>query len=91
MDDAVQSRVEVLERLVSELRHDLRGAISPAALIADRLRRSEDPVVQRSGKTIGIVVERVLAILEATCQTVPPRGSGQAGPVIGAGSAPAAR
>jgi hypothetical protein len=85
MNDAAQSRVEILERLVSELRHDLRGAMSPAALIADRLRQNDDPAVQRSGKTIGIVVERVLAILEATCQVVPPRGPAQAGPVIGAG------
>jgi hypothetical protein len=91
MDDAAQRRVEELERLVSELRHDLRGAISPAALIADRLRRSNDPTVQRSGNTIGIVVERVLAILEATCQTVPPRGSGQGGPVIGPGGASGTR
>jgi hypothetical protein len=60
MADAEQARVEELEHLVSELRHDLRGAMSPAALIADRLRQSNDPAVQRSGKTIGIVVERVL-------------------------------
>jgi hypothetical protein len=85
MEDAAQSRAEALERLVSELRHDLRGAISPAVLIADRLRQSTDPAVQRSGKTIGIVVERILAILDATFQAVPPRSSGQAGPVLGGG------
>ncbi len=83
MVDATQSRVEELERLVSELRHDLRGAISPAALIADRLRQSNDPAVQRSGKTIASVVERVMGILEATCQAVPPQGIGRAGPVLG--------
>ncbi len=87
MVDAAQSRVEELERLVSELRHDLRGAMSPAALIADRLRQSSDPAVQRSGNTIGIVVQRVLTILEATGKVVPPRGPSQAGPVIGAGGA----
>ena len=85
MDDAARSRVEVLERLVSELRHDLRGAISPAALIADRLRQNSDPIVQRSGKTISVVVERVLAILDATCQAVPPRSNGPSGPVLGEG------
>ena len=88
MADTAQSRVEELERLVSELRHDLRGAMSPAALIADRLRQSNDPAVQRSGKTIGVVVERVLTILEGTCKVVPPRSIGQAGPVIGAGGEP---
>jgi hypothetical protein len=86
MDDVARSRVEELERLVSDLRHDMRGAISPAALIADRLKQSSDPAMQRSGKTIGIVVERVLAILEATCKVVPPRGPAQPGPVIGASS-----
>jgi hypothetical protein len=84
MSDTAQARVEQLERLISELRHDLRGAVSPAALVADRLRQNADPAVQRSGKTIGIVIERVLAILEATCQAVPPRSAGQGGPVIGA-------
>lgn len=87
MKDATRSRIEELERLVSELRHDLRGAMSPAVLVADRLRQSGDPAVQRSGQTIGAVVERVLAILDATCQVVPPHGAGQAGPVIGAGGA----
>jgi hypothetical protein len=86
MADAAQSRVEQLERLVSELRHDLRGAVSPAVLVADRLRQNADPAVQRSGKTINIVIERVLAILEATCQAVPTRSTGQAGPVIGTGN-----
>jgi hypothetical protein len=85
MEEALKSRVAELERLVADLRHDLRGAISPAALVADRLRQSDDPAMQRSGKTIGIVVERVLAILDATGQAVPPHGPGQAGPVINAG------
>jgi hypothetical protein len=85
MADAAQARVEELERLVSELRHDLRGAISPAALIADRLRQNSDPAIQRSGNTIGIVVDRVLAVLDNTIKIVPPRGPAPAGPVIGAG------
>lgn len=85
MDDAAQARVAELERLVSELRHDLRGAVSPAALIADRLRQSGDPTIQRSGNTISVVVERVLAILDATCEVVPPGTGGPTGPVIGSG------
>jgi hypothetical protein len=74
MDQSAQARIEQLERLVSELRHDMRGAISPAVLIADRLMRNGDPVVQRSGRTIQAVVDRVLSILEATTPIVPPRG-----------------
>jgi signal transduction histidine kinase len=72
VEQNTQLRVIELERLISELRHDLRGAISPAALIADRLERSDDPAIRRSGKTIGGVVERILAILDATSRTVPP-------------------
>lgn len=73
MDQSEQARIEQLERLISELRHDLRGAVSPALLIADRLMRNGDPVIQRSGNTIQAVVERVLKILESTAQAVPPR------------------
>jgi hypothetical protein len=74
MGQPAQARIEQLERVISELRHDLRGAISPAALVADRLGNSADPAVQRSGRTIQAVVDRVLAILDATCESVPPRG-----------------
>ena len=38
MEQSVDARVEQLEKLVSSLRHDLRGLITPASLIADRLR-----------------------------------------------------
>ena len=50
MEQSADARIEALERLVSELRHDLRGAISPAALIADRLLQNADPAMQRSGQ-----------------------------------------
>jgi hypothetical protein len=83
MPDTAELRVDELERMVSEMRHDLRGAVSPAVLIADRLRQSSDPAVQRSGRTIGVVVERVLAILDATCKVVPPRSVTSTGPVLG--------
>jgi hypothetical protein len=79
----MQARVEELERLVSALRHDLRGAITPAALIADRLRHNSDPAIQRSAARIAQMVERILTRLNATYDLVPP--SGGAGPVIGTG------
>jgi hypothetical protein len=72
--------------LVSALRHDLRGAITPAALIADRLRHHSDPAIQRSATRIAEVVERVLSRLTATYDLVPPRGG--TGPVIGSGGRP---
>jgi hypothetical protein len=81
MEASARARVEELEKLVSALRHDIRGAITPTALIADRLRHNSDPAIQRSATRIAAVVERVLAILNATNELVPPRGGG--GPVIG--------
>jgi hypothetical protein len=83
MEESAQVRIKELERLVSALRHDLRGAITPAALIADRLRHNSDPAVQRSAARFAEVVERILTRLNATYDLVPPRGG--TGPVIGAG------
>jgi hypothetical protein len=80
MDDSADARVAQLERLVSSLRHDLRGLITPASLIADRLRLNNDPAIQRSGNMIAGVVERIVLTLNATYELVPPRDSG---PVIG--------
>lgn len=66
-------RIEQLEGLVSRLRHDLRGAITPAALVGDQLRNHSDPSMQRAGVRINEMVQRVLEKLEETYQHVPPR------------------
>jgi hypothetical protein len=84
MDDASDARVDQLEKLVSSLRHDIRGAITPASLIADRLKMSGDPAIQRSGTKIGDAIARIVTTLNATYEQVPPRGEQQAGPVLGA-------
>jgi hypothetical protein len=83
MEQPIEARVEELEKLVSSLRHDLRGAITPAALIADRLRHNSDPAIQRSAARIAGVVERIITRLNATYDLVPSRGG--TGPVIGEG------
>ena len=70
-----QARIEQLEALVSRLRHDLRGAITPAALVGDQLRNHSDPSMQRAGTRISEMVERVLSKLDETYQQVPPRES----------------
>jgi signal transduction histidine kinase len=82
MGQAPQDRIEQLEKLVAALRHDLRGVVTPAALIADRLRNSSDPSIQRSATRITDVVERILSRLNATYEIVPPHG--ETGPLIGA-------
>lgn len=72
---AAQARISELERLVSRLRHDLRGALSPALLMADRLQMQKDPVAQRASEVIGRTVDRITEILDATRAAVPSRGA----------------
>ncbi len=45
------------------LRHDLRGALSPALLIADRLINHEDPKVRRAGEIVVKSVDRASTLL----------------------------
>jgi len=45
------------------LRHDIRGALSPALLTADRLLTHSDPAVQRAGDIVVRAVERAAALL----------------------------
>ena len=82
MEQSPNKRIEELERLVSSLRHDLRGIITPASLVADGLRRSADPAVQRAAARISDTIDRIVSRLNETCDLVPP--SGHSGPVIGA-------
>jgi hypothetical protein len=45
------------------LRHDVRGALSPALLTADRLLSHADPAVQRAGDIMVRAVEKTAALL----------------------------
>jgi hypothetical protein len=83
--EAERARIEQLEALVSRLRHDLRGAISPAALIGDRLRQNADPSIQRAGGIIAAGVQKVLTVLDSSYELVPSRGSQTASKLLGAG------
>jgi hypothetical protein len=74
MEDGPQDRIEQLEKLVWTLRHELRGAITPASLIADRLLRNSDPKILHFGTILIEMVERILAKLDATYEIVPAKG-----------------
>jgi hypothetical protein len=63
---AAEERIAASESGLSRLRHDVRGALSPAMLSADRLTMSKDPAVVRSGEIIVSAIERVSALLDAT-------------------------
>lgn len=73
--------VAELEALVSTLRHDLRGLITPMALTSERLENHPDPLVQKSAKRVAETVRRVIERLNATYTLVPSRGHN--GPRIG--------
>jgi hypothetical protein len=85
MDQDADARMDQLEKLVSRLRHDIRGAVTPASLMADRLKMNGDPAIRRSGTVIGVAIDRIMKTLNATYADVPPRGQQPAGPVLGAG------
>jgi hypothetical protein len=64
---------ELAERMEQQrrLRHDLRGALSPVLLVADRLIAHPDPAVQRSGDIMVRTVERATGLLS---EPSPPAG-----------------
>jgi len=61
-----EERVREMHRQLATLRHDLRGILSPAMLVADRLLDNPDPAVKRSGELVMRTVERMTARLAET-------------------------
>ena len=66
LDDAAMQRLAQLEATTSSLRHDLRGILSPALLIGERLLNNPDPAVKRAGEIMVKTVERASARLAET-------------------------
>ena len=73
MESGRLDRDKELEKLVSSLRHELRGVIAPAVFIADRLLLNNDVAVRRSGTTLNKTVEHLLEVLDRTYEIVPPQ------------------
>jgi hypothetical protein len=72
MVELSEDRVEQLEKLVSSLRHDVRGIVTPVALATYHLYKSSDPAIQRSAARIDEMVERLVLRLKSTYGLVPP-------------------
>lgn len=53
-----EARILKLVTTAAEMRHDLRGILSPAMLTADRLALSQDPVSRRTGEAMISTIER---------------------------------
>lgn len=63
---AAVERLAALEATTSSLRHDIRGMLAPALLVADRLLSHSDPVVVRAGETVVKAVRRAETRLKET-------------------------
>jgi signal transduction histidine kinase len=61
-----RSRLAALGAAVAKISHDLRGILSTALLVADRLDRSEDPNVRRSAPLLVDAIERATALSRST-------------------------
>ena len=64
--DQKLKRLAALEAATSSLRHDLRGMLAPALLVADRLLAHADPKVVKAGETVVKSVRRVEERLQET-------------------------
>ena len=64
--EALRSQVGQLETAASALRHDLRGVLSPALMVADRLVNNPDPAVRRAGDAVVRSIDRATALLSAS-------------------------
>ncbi|GAC1347864.1 MAG: hypothetical protein NVSMB18_34280 [Acetobacteraceae bacterium] len=60
---ALEGRIRLLEDSTAHLRHDLRGVLSPALMMADRLLRNEDPAIRRAGQAVVRSIERATTLL----------------------------
>ncbi len=67
-EQLLASRMELQRRL----RHDLRGALSPALLMADRLVGHDDPRVRRAGEIMVKSVDRASFLLADPAEANPP-------------------
>jgi hypothetical protein len=63
---AMAARLAEVEARASSLRHDLRGILSPALMVTDRLLNNPDPAVQRAGQAVVRTVERATDLIQAS-------------------------
>ena len=79
-DAAASCRIRELEGQLSALRHDLRGVLSPALMMTDRLLSNDDPRVRRAGEAVVRSVERATELLAASKPVTAPTSA--AGPAV---------
>ncbi len=65
-DAVAQAHIAEVEARSAALRHDLRGVLSPALMVTDRLLANPDPAIQRAGQAIVRSVDRATALIQAS-------------------------
>ncbi len=68
-EDEIAAQLAALRAATSSLRHDIRGMLSPALLVADRLLAHSDPAVVRAGQTVVKAINRAEQRLRETKET----------------------
>jgi hypothetical protein len=57
-------KLQALREQWRKTRHDVRGALSPAMLTADRLSGHQDPAIGKAGSLIMVSLNRALEMLQ---------------------------
>ncbi len=70
--DAMQEQLKAYRAHTSALRHDLRGVLSPALMMSDRLLNHPDPAVQRAGTAVVRSIDRATALLTESKELMTP-------------------
>jgi len=63
---AMAARLSDVEARAASMRHDLRGVLSPALMVTDRLLNNPEPTVQRAGQAVIRSIERATSIIQAS-------------------------
>lgn len=62
---AARSRVAERTEKVLKLAHDVRGAVTPALLMTERLEQSSDPAVRQAAALVASAMERTAELAKA--------------------------
>jgi hypothetical protein len=60
-----RAREQALAVAIRKLGHDLRGAVSPAMLMAERLEQNADPAIRQAGTIITQAMDRAADLSKA--------------------------
>ena len=89
-EQALAAELEAHSAATARMRHDLRGILSPALMMSDRLLRHDDPAVKRAGQAVVRSIERAtvaLSVNKVALDGDAPGGS--PAPATGAATPPA--